>query len=805
MLTGGSAFGRPGMAPRWTSSSKEGVGTAYSTASCVWFTISHGILNEIYYPTIDRPQVRDMEFLLTDGETFFHEEKRDLESTVSYIEEHTLGYHIESADPEGRYRLTKEIISDPHQPCVLVHTRFEADPGWAARLRIYALLAPHLQGGGWGNSARLIHIAGRMLLLACKGTAYLAMGSDRDFVKASCGYVGASDGWQDLADNRKLDWQFERADDGNVAVIGQIDTSKAAAFTLGLAFGNSPHAAVATLFQSLGIPFARHRERYIAQWRRATREIERLDKHSGDRGRLYSISHSLLLAHEDKIFAGAMIASASIPWGDAKGDEDLGGYHLVWTRDQVNSATALLASGATETARRALVYLVCSQHPDGGFAQNCWIDGTPYWKGIQLDEVAFPIMLAWRLWKAGALEDVDPYPMVRSGAGFLIRHGPATQQERWEECSGYSPSTLAATIAALICAADFAESYRDEEDATFIRDYADFLESHVEQWTVTTEGTLVPGIPRHYIRISPVDISDPEPNENPNSGMLLIHNRPPGERAEFPAKEIVDAGFLELVRYGIRSSGDSLIEASLNVADAMLKVATPFGPCWYRFNHDGYGPGAGGSPYLGWGKGRLWPLLTGERGHYELAAGRDVKPLIRAMEGFASRGGMIPEQIWDEPDRPGSKMHFGQFAGSAMPLMWAHAEYIKLLRSAADGQIFDRIGIVAERYLGKRGRSDLEIWKPMRRVRSIFAGGALRIQTLSPFRARWTLDDWQTFEDTPSIPTGLGIHYIDIHVPRQQKAHVCFTFFWTSEGRWEGRNYSVEVQRNGQPLSRDSH
>jgi glucoamylase len=805
-LTGaGSAFGRPGMSPRWTSSSKEGVGAAYSTASCVWFTISHGILNEIYYPTIDRPQVRDMEFLLTDGETFFHEEKRDLKSTISYIEEHTLGYHIESGDPEGRYRLTKEIISDPHQPCVLVHARVEADPGWAARLRIYALLAPHLGVGGWGNSARLIHIAGRVLLLAWKDMTYLAMGSDRGFVKASCGYVGASDGWQDLKDNRKLDWHFERAEDGNVAVIGQIDTSKMDEFTLGLAFGNSPHAAVTTLFQSLSIPFARHRERYIAQWRRATHEIERLDEHSGDGGRLYCISHSLLLAHEDKTFAGAMVASASIPWGEAKGDEDLGGYHLVWTRDLVSSATALLAGGATETARRALVYLICSQHADGGFAQNFWIDGTPYWGGIQLDEVAFPIMLAWRLWKAGALEGVDPYPMVRSGAGFLIRHGPATQQERWEECSGYSPSTLAATIAALICAADFADSHRDEDDAALIRDYADFLESHVERWTVTTQGTLVPGIPRHYIRIRPVDISDPEPNEDPNMGMLLIHNRPPGERAEFPAKEIVDAGFLELVRYGIRSPGDALIEASLNVVDAVLKVATPFGPCWYRFNHDGYGSGADGSPYLGWGKGRLWPLLTGERGHYELAAGRDVKPLIRAMEGFASRGGMIPEQIWDEPDRPGSKMHFGHFAGSAMPLMWAHAEYIKLLRSAADGQVFDRIGIVAERYLGKRGRTDLEIWKPTRRVRTISADGVLRIQTTSPFRARWTLDDWLTFQDTSSIPTSLEIHFIDIRVPRQQMAPVRFTFFWIAEDRWEGQNYNVEVQRNGSVLNGDSH
>lgn len=792
--SGGIAFGRPGISPRWTSSSKEGVGTAYSTASRVWFTLSHGILNEIYYPTIDRPQVRDMEFLITDGETFFHEEKRDLENRISYIEEHTLGYHIESVDRGGRYRLAKEIIADPHQPCVLIHMRVEAATGWAAKLQIYALLAPHLEVGGWGNSARIYQVAGSTIVVAWKGRTYLAMGADAGFVQASCGYVGASDGWQDLKDNRKLDWHFERAEEGNIAVIGQIEIAKTPEFTVGLAFGDSSHAATTTLFNSLSTPFAHHRKRYIEQWHRATREIVRLERHSGDGGRLYCISHSLLLAHEDKTFAGAMVASASIPWGEAKGDEDLGGYHLVWTRDMVNSVTALLAGGSTETACRALVYLACSQHPDGGFAQNSWIDGTPYWRGIQLDEVAFPIMLAWRLWKANALGDFEPYPMVKAGAGFLIRHGPATQQERWEENSGYSPSTLAASIAALICAADFAKQRGERETAVFLEEYADFLESHIERWTVTTQGTLVRGTPKHYIRITPVDINNPEPDEDPNFGTLAIRNQPPGERIEFPAREIVDAGFLELVRYGIRSPGDTLIEDSLRVVDAVLRVVTPFGPCWYRYNHDGYGPRPDGGPFLGWGKGRLWPLLTGERGHYELAAGRDVKSFVRAMEGFAFRGGMIPEQVWDEPDRPDLSMYFGQRAGSAMPLMWAHAEYIKLLRSAADGQVFDRISIVVERYLGKRGRKDLEIWKPMRRLRTMSAAEVLRIQTSASFRLRWTSDEWETFEDRPSISSGLGAHFTDLHVPSQQRAPVRFTFFWTEAQRWEGRDYEVEVR-----------
>ncbi|MCU1328441.1 MAG: glycoside hydrolase 15-related, partial [Bryobacterales bacterium] len=759
-----------------------------------WFTLSHGILNEIYYPTIDRPQVRDMQFLITDGETFFHEEKRDLENTISYIEEHTLGYRIESADREGRYRFEKEIITDPHQPCLLIHTRLYPAPEWTARLRIYALLAPHLELGGWGNSARRLRITGKTILLAWKGRTYLAMGADTGFTEASCGYVGASDAWQDLRDNRKCDWQFERAEDGNIAVTGQVDISKTTQFTVGLAFGDSAHAAITTLFQSLSVPFASHRERYIEQWRRATRAVERLDAQSCDGGRLYCISHSLLLAHEDKTFVGALVASASIPWGEAKGDEDLGGYHLVWTRDMVNSVTALLACGATATAYRALIYLACSQQQDGGFAQNFWIDGVPYWRGIQLDQVAFPVMLAWRLWKAHALGDFDPYPMVKAAAGFLIRHGPCTQQERWEENSGYSPSTLAAGIGGLICAADFARARGDEKDGAFLEEYADFLESHIEGWTVTTQGTLVPGISRHYIRIQPVDIDDPEPRENPNMGMLTLRNRPPGTSSQFQAKEVVDAGFLELVRYGIRPAGDTLIEDSLRVVDSLLKVATPAGPAWYRYNHDGYGLRPDGGPFEGWGKGRLWPLLTGERGHYELAAGRDVKPFIRALEGFASRGGMIPEQVWDEPERPGQSRRLGQCAGAAMPLMWAHAEYVKLLRSARDGQVFDRIPTVAERYLKKRGRKDLEVWKPIRRVRAVSAGKTLRIQAEGSFRLRWTSDEWQTVQDSPSIATGLGADFVDIHVASQQRMPVRFTFLWTEIERWEGRNYEVEVR-----------
>ncbi len=797
------AFGAPGMTPRWASSAQEAVGTAYSSGSRIWFTLADGILTEVFYPTIDRPQIRDLQFLVTDGKSFFHEEKRDLVTEVGSIERHTLGYRVSNSDPHQRYIIVKEVIADPHQPCILVRTRFQPAPEWEGRLSLYAILAPHLEVGGADNSVRRMRVAGKTIVVIWKENTYLALGTNTGFAIASCGYVGASDGWQDLSDNYQLDWDFERAEHGNVAATAEIDLSQGNEFTLGLALGDGLHAAVSTLLQSLSVPFKDHRERYIDQWHRVCCEIPNLDKHSGDNGRLYRTSHSILLAHEDKTFPGALIASASIPWGEAKGDEDLGGYHLVWTRDLVNSVTGLLACGDTVTPRRALVYLACSQQKDGGFPQNFWLDGTPYWRGIQLDEVAFPIILAWRLWKAGALAEFDPYAMVKSAASFLIREGPMTQQERWEEAGGYSPSTLAASIAALVCAADFASSRGEEDAAGFLLEYADFLEAHIEQWTVTTDGSLLPAIPRHYIRILPTVFGDPVPHEDPNRGVLAIANRPPGKPWQFPAKDIVDAGFLELVRYGIRKPNDALIEDSLAVVDFVLKVETPFGPCWRRYNYDGYGQCPDGGPFQGWGQGRAWPLLTGERAHYELAAGRSPRHYIRAMEGFASKGGMLPEQIWDEEDRPEAGMFLGRPTGSAMPLMWAHAEYIKLLRSAAQGQVFDLIPIVADRYLAGLGRKDLEIWKPVRQIREIEIGQTLRIQAPAHFRLHWSPDEWQTIEDTDSTTSGLGIKYLDMPILPTQRSPIRFTFFWTDADKWEGRDYEVKVQE--QPAIRSIH
>jgi glucoamylase len=795
----GPAFGAPGVEPRWTSSQKDAVSTAYAASSRVWFTISHGTLNEIYYPTIDRPQTRDMELLFSDGETFCHEEKRDFDYSFEYIDSCAPAVRVIATDLQGRYKVTKEFIADPHHPVVLMNVKVEGDEKILSRLKCYALLAPHLNGGGAGNSARSIDVAGQRCLLAWKGSTSLAMGADCGFTRSSCGYVGSSDGYQNLVQDMHMSWQFGQAMDGNIALTGEIDVAAHREFTIALSFGDGHHSAIAQMMQTLATPYDEHVKRFIQQWERSSFP-PRLDKVSTDKGKLMRISQNVLLTHEDKTYSGAFIASASIPWGASKGDSDLGGYHLVWTRDMVETASALLACGRTETALRALVYLACTQRPDGSFAQNFWIDGSPYWTGMQLDEVAFPIILAWRLWKQDGLGNFDVFPFVERAAAFLIRYAPVTQQERWEEAAGYSPSTLAAVIAGLICAADIARSRQATELAEYLESYADWIEAHLDEWTTTTEGVLHPHVKYHYMRIRPPAPGEPFYNDQLPPGSIHINNRAPGEQEVFEAREVIDGGFLELVRYGIRRADDPLIVDSLKVVDHCLKIDTPFGSSWRRYNHDGYGQKKDGGPYEGWGQGRAWPILTGERGHYELAAGKDFVSYITAIEQFSSVGGMLPEQIWDYEDLPSAGMYLGRSAGSAQPLVWAHAEYLKLLRSAADGRVYDRISVVEERYAiapGKRSfTSRMEIFQTSRPISAIPAGHLLRIIDHDRFRVVYTIDNWANTLQMESRSVGYSGFVADIPTDARQGGSIIFTLAWPGENqqdRWLGKNIEVFV------------
>ncbi len=787
------AFGAPGMAPRWSHSNKDGVGTAYSADSRLWFTLWRGVVTEVYFPTIDRPQFRDLQFLVTDGRTFFHEERKDLTPETERPSEHALGYRIRSAAPDGRYRIDKTVIGDPHLPCLLEHVAFEPGTrGSLDDLRLFLLASPHLDVGGWGNSAMVVEMMDRPVLVAERDGAALALAATAPFVRASVGYVGASDGWTDVSQHLEMTYEFDQAPSGNIALTGELPLGSTKEFTIGLAFGETIPAALTTLYQSLSTPFDVHYRRFLDQWGRTAAHQLALDGPHGDGGRLYAASRSILLAHEDKVFPGAFIASLSIPWGASKGDEDRGGYHLVWTRDLYHIANALFASGSYDAPLRALVYLATRQRPDGGFPQNFWVDGTPYWQGMQLDEVALPILLARRLRQSQALGEFDPSLMGRAAVRFLIEHSPVTQQDRWEEVSGYSPSTLAICIAALSWSAAASRERGHAASAQFIQEYADFLESHVERWTVTHSGTLVPGIRRHYVRIRPAAVDDPTPNEGPDMGSLALPNLPPGTPNVFPANEVVDGGFLELVRFGIRPPDDPIVEASVRVIDRVLKVDTPYGPVWRRYNHDGYGDREDGGPFSDWGQGRAWPILTGERGQYELDRGNDPTPYLRALERFATPTGLLPEQVWDEEDRPALHLYLGRPTESATPLAWAHAEYITLLRSATDGAVFDRVPEAWERYVGRRERRRaFEVWKFGRQPATVRVHETLRVIVDRPFRLHVSDDGWASPADIDSVATDMGLHYVDLApLDRVGRAWV-FTFYYPTEDRWEGRDFRV--------------
>jgi glucoamylase len=517
-----------------------------------------------------------------------------------------------------------------------------------------------------------------------------------------------------------------------------------------------------------------------------------------------------LLAHEDKVYPGALVASMSIPWGETKGDTDLGGYHLVWTRDMVKSASALLATGQTATPLRSLIWLACIQRPDGAVPQNSWINGDAYWQGKQLDEVAAPILLAWRLrqQKTGVggqaegenavphsdaqtekienpgLGLFDPRTLVMRAARYLICNGPITGQERWEENSGYSPSTLASIIAALVCGAEFTS----DAAAHFILDYADWLSAHLEEWTVTNRGELVPSKPRHYVRINPADPERPQESATPDETIIQIANG----GGPYPARNVVSTDFLDLVRFGVRAADDPVIVDSIAVIDSVLKYDLPQGPCWRRYNHDGYGQKDDGGAFDGTGTGRCWPLLTAERALYELAAGRNVAPYIKAMETFANEGGMLPEQVWDSDDLPEAHMRRGEPTGSAMPLCWAHAEYLTLVRSRKDGVCFDRIQPVYERYAQRKTGSTIEMWTLAHRQPKIRRGRILRVITGTAGTVRWSFDGWTKTNEQPLIETELGCWYADLPATSLASgAKVVFTF--QRDGKQDGRDYQVEI------------
>ncbi|HSY90489.1 MAG TPA: glucan 1,4-alpha-glucosidase [Candidatus Binatus sp.] len=801
----GYAPGWPGIPPRWTSSAKSGVGTALNQHSKVWFTLSHGILNEVYFPRVDQACTRDMGFIVTSGHDFFSEEKRDCTFENRPFEPGIPVFELINTSNSGRYRIYKEVLTDPYRNAVLQKVRFEPLQGQLSDYHLYALLSPHLENFGNGNTGWIGDYKGYPMFFAQHGGTTLALASSAPWKKASVGFVGTSDGWQDLSQHFEMEWEYTRAENGNIALTGEIDLAACnGEFVLALGFGSiwseAGQHARSTLFED----YAENRRHYVAQWRDWQTKLLKLDDPLRQND-LYRTSMSVLRAHESKDFLGGIIASLSIPWGFNKGDEDLGGYHLVWPRDLVETAGALLAAGAVTDAVRVLRYLETTQEAAGNWAQNLWLDGRPYWGGVQMDETAFPILLLDLLRREapdslGKLERW--WPMVRNAVSFILRNGPVTQQDRWEEDAGYSPFTLAAEISALLAAADIAELTGHADQAPTMRDTADAWNDNIERWVYATGGDLAQqlGIEGYYVRIAPPD-TDIAGAASPTQGFVPIKNRPPGQDGGQDgerAYHIISPDALALVRFGLRAADDPRILNTLRAIDALLSVELPQGPCWYRYNGDGYGEHKDGSAFDGTGIGRPWPLLAGERGHYALAGGHrdEAEALLSVIENSTmGHGRLLPEQVWDGADIPALELFRGKPTGSACPLVWAHSEYVKLRRSIRDNKIFDQPPQTVKRYLVDKHVRQIIGWRFNNKTRSIPRNKTLRLVLLNPARVHWSVDGWNTSHDTDTRDTGLGIYTLDLPTASLPGgAQATFTFFWPEENRWEGTDFTVRVE-----------
>lgn len=783
----------PGNKPRWSSSAKSGVGKAMKASSDVSFTIGHGILNEVYYPWEDEACIRDMGFLIADGKSFFSEEKKNTHHRIKMISSGIPAYSLTNICHEKRYRIDKEIISDPIRNTILHRVRFKATKGKISDYGLYVILTPHLGNQGADNTGWAGNYKGVPMLFARRGNRALALACSFPMLKRSAGFVGSSDGWQDIHQHKQMTWEYEMAENGNIALTGQIDLDKTGAqFILALGFGHNEFEAAYSARGSLLAGYQETRHKYVSEWRNWQNKLSNSKSWGGNTGKFFRTSAAVLRMHEANRVPGAIIASMSIPWGEMKGDEDTGGYHMVWPRDLVESSGGLLALNAKDDTLRILTYLMTTQEEDGHWVQNMWLQGKPHWDGIQMDQTALPILLIDLFNHHGVLktDKLHRYWLtVKKALAFLVQHGPFTEQDRWERDGGLSIFTVASEIAALIAGAEFADHNKEPEIATYCREVADYWNQKIEEWFYVKGTSLADKhqVEGYYIRINQEGV----PAEKLKGKDIYVHNHPK-ESSHIPATEMISPDALALVRFGLRAADDPRILNTIKVIDATLMTETPFGPCWHRYTHDGFGEHEDGSPYDGTGIGRAWPLLTGERAHYEIAAGNMERAalLSKAIEGFTNNG-LIPEQIWDTADIPEKGLFLGKHSGSAMPLVWAHAEYIKLCRSLKIKKVFDMPVNTQKRYIQDDTQSCLDIWRIDHPINEIRREQKLRIETNEKVMIRWSSDDWKTSHETPATHSGLGVYYADM--PSFENK-IVFTFYKEDSSEWINKNFEVKIR-----------
>jgi len=731
----------PGSLSHFGLARKDCLGTARNDTSKVWYTVAGGVLSDVYAPTVDNTNVETLQFVVTDGRTFTDLQSRDTTYTVRATDAGGMACEVTSTARNGKYRLVTEYITDPARDSVVLRTRLDPLRGNGNDLKVYVRYDASINGNGGGGAPNggaddAVGVPGTTALVSGDTNTVTsaperdygvplaaALRADRKFLTTSSGFAGTPrDGLAQLDTARKLTDTTPTASKGNVVQTAQLDLQPRKPVTLSLGFGRTPSAAVDTAGASARTPYAQTYQRYTAGWRDYDAKLRRVN--DSDRS-AYLHSVNVLKASEDKTFKGAVVASLGSPWGqavsagDAPGGKPVyfGSYREIFARDLYESFSGLLAAGDLETARSTVTWLFGKQQqPDGRFPRNSMLNGkkAPDSGGDQLDETAYPILMALQ---AGLDRDRALYrDHIRPAADFVVAHGPSFGSERWEEQGGYSPSTIAAEIAGLVAAGTIAERNGDPARSRVYFATADHFQRSIKNWTVTTTGPYGDG--RYFVRLTKNGDPDTGTEYNLGNGSVVTDQR-----------AVVDAGFLELTRLGVLPADDPDVKKSLAVVDQVLKRDTPNGPGWYRYgtgsagSEDGYGdcyepdpttcdPTGRPWPTGNTGSGHLWPVLAGERGEQLIQTGdrRAASGLLKAMQAQTGGSGLIPEQIWENPpvaaspfgtDPAVASIGFkpGESVGSASPLSWAQAQYIRLARAVDAGRLVEQPGEVRSRYV----------------------------------------------------------------------------------------------------------
>jgi glucoamylase len=738
------AIGAPGALSHFDLARKDCLGTARTTTSKIWYTIADGVLSDVYAPTIDTTNVETMQYVVTDGSTFSDLQTRDMNYTVAADPTGML-CTVTATAKSGRYRIVSSYLTDPRRDTVVVRSRYIPLTRAAAAFHVYVRLDATMGGnggGGTGNGGADTAVIDRSTgspvpvsfdtVTATNAAnrdyavpSYLALRADRPFTSASSGFVGtASDGLTELDASHALTPATDTATNGNVEQTAQISPDRSGNFTLALGFGTTQSAAVATAGATLRtnlLALAGQYElgwlRYDAGLRRPSTSLPGLTRaQTLDADRRYYLSANVVKASEDKTYPGAIVASLASPWGQSVSAGDpantyFGSYREVFSRDLYEAWTALYTDGDVATARATVRFLFLhQQQADGSMPRNSLINGktAPDSFNTQLDEAAYPILMAQQ---SGLSADATLWPHIKAAANFIISHGPSYGVERWEEQSGYSPSTIAAEIAGLVAAAQIAKVHGDRASARVFLATADNYQRSIKGWSVTTTGDL--SSQPYFIRLSKTG--------DPNAAITYsLSNGGP----TLDQRDVIDAGFLELVRLGELSATDATVTNSLKVVDATIERQTASGPGWLRYNGDGYGDcyaddpdttcTTTGAPWApsGQGTGGVWPVLTVERAEQDLASGAPATAgaLQKSVAAMSSGVGLVPEQDWTSPNTPASvfgtdpsvaSIGFvnGKPSGSAAPLTWGAASQVRLVADLSAGRVLERPSGTSARYL----------------------------------------------------------------------------------------------------------